>query len=152
MPISIPEINREANSVFFQLHFESSDQRSVLSIDRAHAAEMVVMLRHREQALSRYVSATQYIFQERNDIVPAFWPAERDDQHGIVFRRAIQSARTAIGSKGMGSSAAKLTSSILRWPGDYSKHRLASDNFQFYRNVPTCGVRIRADLFVCFLG
>ena len=63
---------------------EGLQKGQVLGVDRAPAAEVVVVLRHLQHSLPRNVAAAEHVFQERHHIVGAIWAAERDEEHRVV--------------------------------------------------------------------
>ena len=75
-----------------ELGSQGGDQVADLGIDRAHAAEMVVMLGDLQEPLTRDIPAPRHVFQERHHVFPALGTAETDDQDRIIdgmtdFRR-----------------------------------------------------------------
>jgi hypothetical protein len=66
-------------TVCCQFYFERSDECPVLIVDRTAATELVVMFGHFEHPLAGYVSAAQYIFEKRQNVVGSVRPAERYD-------------------------------------------------------------------------
>ena len=67
-----------------QLGLERGDQLAVLGVDRADAAEQLVVMRHLEQPLARDVAAAGDVLEERHHVVHPLGPAERDDHDRVV--------------------------------------------------------------------
>ena len=82
-----------------QLAFERGDQRPVLGVDRADAAEMSVVLGDLFEPFSRNVAAAGDVFQKWHDVVHALGAAEREDEERIVRRAAHcqKAARPTVG-------------------------------------------------------
>ena len=51
MPVAIPQIDRQCRRVACQLPPESGHQGTILLVDRTHAAEVLIVLRHCQQPL-----------------------------------------------------------------------------------------------------
>jgi len=62
--------------MLFEFHFERRDQIPRLLVDRTLSIEMIVMFRHGEHPLPRYISSAQHIFEEGNYICTSFRPAK----------------------------------------------------------------------------
>ena len=86
MPVAISPVDRQLRAVAGQLELQIADEGPILLVDRALAAEMIIMLGDREHPLPGDVLAPQDVFQERDDLFRLFRSAERDDQYGIVRR------------------------------------------------------------------
>ena len=81
-----------------QLGLERSDQRAVLLVDRADAAEQLVVVRDVEQPFARDATPARHVLEERQNVVRPFRPAERDDEdrvEGRVGRRGAVGGRLA---------------------------------------------------------
>ena len=85
MPVAIAPINTPGGTIAVELGLQGGDQGPVLSIDRAHAAEMVVMFGHGQHSLARNVLAAEHVFQKRDDVVRLFRAAERHHQQSVVL-------------------------------------------------------------------
>ncbi len=83
-PISIAEINRQLRTMLLQFSPQRGNERTVLRIERAYTAKVIIMLRHRQQPLARHIATTQHVFQKRNYFVAAFRSTERNDQHRLI--------------------------------------------------------------------
>ncbi len=81
VPIPIAPVNWQADVPPLQLVVKCSDQLPQLRVDRAHALEMVIMLRHLKHPLAWDRLAPEDVFQERNYVVAGFGSTERDDQY-----------------------------------------------------------------------
>ena len=68
-----------------QLGPQGLDQVADLGVDRADAAEVVVMLGDFQQPLARDVPAARDVLQERHDVFALLRAAEADDQDGVVL-------------------------------------------------------------------
>ena len=53
-------------------------------VDRADAAEALVVVRHLLEPLARDVAAARHVLEERHHVVHALGPAERDDEQRVV--------------------------------------------------------------------
>ena len=88
MPIAIAPIHRQRRPVRGQLALDRRNRAPVLLVDRAAAAEMVIVLGHFEQPLAGHVPAAEDVFQKRHHVVGAVGPAERDDEQCVVRKHA----------------------------------------------------------------
>ena len=70
------------------------DQRTVLSVDRADAAEELVVVRHFLEPLARDVSPARHVFEERDHVVHPLRAAERDDEDRVEMRVGEGARRT----------------------------------------------------------
>ena len=84
VPVSISPVDRQRDAVPVELRPQRGDQVADLSIDRADAAEMVVVLGDLQKSLAGDVSAPRDVFQERQHIFAALGPAKTDDENRIV--------------------------------------------------------------------
>ena len=80
-----------------QLGAQCGDQVSTLLIDRADTVEVVIVLGNFQQPLARDVAAPRDIFEERQNIVPTFWAAKRNQQNRVVTHRRLFSISEAVG-------------------------------------------------------
>ena len=64
---------------------QRGDQRPVLIVDRALAAEVVIVLGDLQHSLARNVLSAQHVLKERNHIVRPFRTSERDNQQSVVL-------------------------------------------------------------------
>src|SRR5579864_4686699 len=85
MPVSIAPVDRQPGTVAGQFRFEARDQSTVLIVDRALAAEMIIVLGHFEHALARNIAAAQNVFEKRDDIVRLLRSSERENQYRVVI-------------------------------------------------------------------
>ena len=76
MPVSISPIDRQVDVITLKLRANRRQEFAVMLVDRADAAEVVVVLGNFQQPFARNVSASCHVFEERQNIVPAFWTAE----------------------------------------------------------------------------
>ena len=67
-----------------KLPFESGDERAGLFVDGALAAEVAIVLRHFEHALTRHILPAQYVLEERDHVLLLLRPAKGDDEYGVV--------------------------------------------------------------------
>jgi len=72
------------------------EQGPVLFVDRAAAAEVLVVLGHLQHALARYVAAAENVLEEREHVVGAVRTAEGNEEHRAVGRGLV----LAHGSRG----------------------------------------------------
>src|SRR6476469_3112494 len=79
MPVAIAPVDRQMRAVSRKFLFEYSNECPVLIVDRAAAAELVVMLGHFKHSLAGHVSAAQHIFEKRQNVVRSVRAAERYD-------------------------------------------------------------------------
>ena len=84
MPVAIAPIDGQVRAVGFQFSAQGGDQRAVLVVDGALAAEAVIILGHLEHALARDVPSAQDVLEKRHHVLRLVGPAEREQQHGIV--------------------------------------------------------------------
>jgi hypothetical protein len=76
MPVAISQIDRQCGRMACQLATESGHQGAILLVDRTHAAEVLIVLRHCQQALPRHRSASSHILEKGQYIVGAFRSSE----------------------------------------------------------------------------
>ena len=84
MPVAVAEGDRQVDAVLAQLGLERRDQLAVLAVDRADAAEALVVVRHLLEPLARDVAAARHVLEERHHVVHALRAAERDDEQRVV--------------------------------------------------------------------
>ena len=89
MPIAIAPIDRQPRAVP-RASTQGGDQRPILRVDRALAAEVLVMFGDFQHALPRHVLAAQHVFEKRQDVFRSFGSAKRNDQDGIVGARLTE--------------------------------------------------------------
>ena len=75
-PVSISPIKGKVDAVCAKLLAKGLQKQAALRIDRAHAAEVIIVLGHFQHPLTRHVSTPQNVFEKGNDIVAAFRTAE----------------------------------------------------------------------------
>ena len=83
-----------------ELGLERRDQLAVLAVDRADAAEELVVVRDLLEPLARDVAAAGDVLEERHHVVHPLGPAERDDEQRVVaaVRHAPSVAPEKLGS------------------------------------------------------
>src|SRR6185503_5845330 len=86
MPVPIAPVDWQSRSIGLQLFFERRYQISILLIDRTHATEQFVVMRHLEHSLTRDVPTAQDVFEEGNHIVHSLRPTKRHHQQSIIIR------------------------------------------------------------------
>ena len=69
MPVAIAPVDRQLRAVRGQLALERRDQLPVLLVDRADAAEVLVVLGDFEHPLARHVLAAEHVFEKRQHVV-----------------------------------------------------------------------------------
>ena len=89
MPVAVAEVDRQVNAVVGQLSFERGDQRPVLGVDRADAAEMRVVLGDLFEPFPWDVAAAGDVFQKWHDVVHALGATEREHEERIVRARGV---------------------------------------------------------------
>ena len=67
-----------------QLALERRDQSPVLVVDRALAAEVLIVLGDFEHSLAGHVPPAEHVFEKRDHIVRAVGAAEGDHEHGVI--------------------------------------------------------------------
>ena len=87
VPVAIAKINGQTRPVAGKFFFEPRDQGAVLLVDRAFAAELIVVLGHGQHALARDIFAAEHVFQKRNHVLRALWPTEGDKKQRVVGGR-----------------------------------------------------------------
>ena len=85
MPVSVAEIDRESNPLGVEFLAESGDKMTILRIDRAHAAEVLIVFRDFQDAALGDIPATQDIFQEGKHILRPFGTSKGDNEQGIIL-------------------------------------------------------------------
>jgi hypothetical protein len=80
VPVAIAPVNWQINVMLRELRAQRVDQRAHLRVQRADAAEVIVVLGHFEHALARHVAAAQHVFQKRHHVFAPLGSAEPDDQ------------------------------------------------------------------------
>jgi hypothetical protein len=83
-PVAVAKVDRQVDAVALQLLVDSRDERTVLIVDRAFSAEVMVVLSHRLEPFARYAAPARYVLQERHDVLRALGAAERHEQQSIV--------------------------------------------------------------------
>ncbi len=84
VPVAVAPVHGQGVARRGQLGIERGDERTVVRVDRAHAAERVVLLGHDAEPILRHVPAARDALEEREDVVGALGAAERDDHDGVV--------------------------------------------------------------------
>ena len=84
LPVPVSPVDGQGNLVSIQFCSQELNEISTLLIDRADTAKVVVMLGNFQQAFARNGFATEYIFEERNDVVRLFGTTEGKNQNRIV--------------------------------------------------------------------
>ena len=93
VPVAVAEVDRQLDRVLGELPLDRRDQLAVLGVDRADAAEQVVVLRDLEQPLARDAASARHVLEERQHVVRALRPAERDDEQGVELPLRKPAAR-----------------------------------------------------------
>ena len=93
VPVAVAPVHGQGAPRPGQLGIERGDERTVVRVDRAHAAERVVLPGHDAEPILRHVPATRDVLEEREDVVGALGAAERDDHDGVVHRAHRSRAR-----------------------------------------------------------
>ena len=91
-PVAVAPVNGQADAVLPQLRFEGRNQRADLRVDRADAAEMVVVFGDFQHSLARHIAPAEHILQKRHDVIGTFRTAECHNQNRIVICRHSVSA------------------------------------------------------------
>src|SRR6202140_1991131 len=84
MPVAVSPIHGQVWFMLRKFVFEGRDQVACLLVDGAFAIEVVVVLGHREHALTWNVASAQHIFEEWDDILPGFRATEGDNKDRVV--------------------------------------------------------------------
>ena len=84
VPIAVAPVDRQLRSMIGQFPRQGRHQRTILLVDRTHAAEVVIVLGDFEHPLAGHFPAAKHVFQERQHVVRPLRPAERNDQNGVV--------------------------------------------------------------------
>ena len=87
MPVAVAEVDRQVDAATAQLRLERGDQLAVLGVDRADAAEQLVVVRDVEQPLARDVAAARDVLEERQHVVRPLRAAERDEHDRVELVR-----------------------------------------------------------------
>ena len=86
VPVAVAEVDRQVDAVGVELRSESRDQRPVLGVDRADAAEERVVVRDLLEPLAGDVAPARDVLEERDHVVHPLRPAERDDEDRVEAR------------------------------------------------------------------
>ena len=86
VPVAVAEVDRQVDAVGVELDSESRDQRPVLGVDRADAAEELVVMRDLLEPLAGDVAPARDVLEERDHVVHPLRPAERDDEDRVEAR------------------------------------------------------------------
>ena len=86
MPIAVAPIDRQADAGCIEFGAESGDERTILGIDGADAAKMLVVFDDFQHSFPRHVFTAQHVFQKRQHIIGTFRPAKRHYQDRIKGR------------------------------------------------------------------
>src|SRR5690606_22357750 len=104
-PVAVAEVDGELDPLRRQRLADARDQRPVLLVDGALAAEVVIVLGDALQPLARDAAPARDVLQEGKDVFGALRAAERHEQERIVVGwlhlvRAITfgSSRAGIGA------------------------------------------------------
>src|SRR4051812_23337630 len=101
MPVAVAPVQRQLDSGRRKFLVQCREQRTILRIDRADAAKMIIMLRDLQHSLARHVSAAKHVFQKRQHILAPLRTAKRNQQKSVVLHPLIlpwPSVRTGWGS------------------------------------------------------
>ena len=86
VPVAVAEVDRQVDAVRVELDSQGCDQRPVLGVDRADAAEELVVMRDLLEPLARDVAPARDVFEEGDHVVHPLRPAERDDEDRVEAR------------------------------------------------------------------
>jgi hypothetical protein len=86
MPVSIPPIDGKVRTALAQLRLQRCDQFSRLLVDWTLAFEVVIVVRHRQQAFARDLTSAKYRLAERNYVFATFGSAEGDNENSVITR------------------------------------------------------------------
>ncbi len=124
VPVAVPEVDGQRDPMGGELGFERGDQRAVLPVDRADAAEEVVVMADLGEPLSWDAAPTRDVLEERDHVAGAFRTTERDDDQSIVgavlelgvgaVRRLLPGRHPSTLARPTGSAAPELTLHIAR--------------------------------------
>ena len=107
MPVAVAEVDRQVDAVGGELVLQGGDERPVLLIDGADAAEVRVVRGDLREAFPRDVAAAGHVFEEREDVVHPLRAAEGEDEQGVVRAGGIVVERRA-GTRGALDGHARL--------------------------------------------
>ena len=93
MPVAISPVDGQVRAAPVEFGPQGGEQCEILLVDRALAAEMMVVLGDFQHPLARHVSAAEHVLQERHHVIGAVGTAERHEQHRIVVGGAIAAGR-----------------------------------------------------------
>ena len=86
VPVAVAEVDRQIDPVLVELDPKRGDQRAVLGVDRADAAEELVVVGDLLQPLARDVAPAGHVLEEGDHVVHPLGPAERDDEDRVEMR------------------------------------------------------------------
>ena len=86
MPISIPPIDGKIRPVLPQLRLQRCHQFSRLLVDWTLAFEVVIVVRHRQQAFARDITPAKHRLEERNYLFARFRSTEGDNENSVITR------------------------------------------------------------------
>ncbi len=84
VPVAVAEVDRQPDPVRGELGLERRDQIAVLLVDRADAAEELVVMADLREPLARDVASARDVLEERDHVVGPLGAAERDDEQRVV--------------------------------------------------------------------
>ena len=122
-PVAVAPVDRQVQAVGREVRLDRRDQRAVLRVDRADAAEAEVVLGHLEQPLARDPAAPGDVLQERQHVVRPLRPAEGHQQERVVRRGAHRqifaspSRRAAVGPVPYRAGVLRPYRELLATPG-----------------------------------
>ena len=93
VPVAVAPQHGQVQPAAVQLGGQGAAQRAVLRVDRAHPAEVPVVVRHLLEPLVRDAPAPRDVAQEGQHVVLTLGPAEADQQHGVVAGAGLRVAR-----------------------------------------------------------
>ena len=82
MPVA--PIHRQREPVLVELGAKRGQQRAVLAVDRAHAADLVVVLGDVDQPFPWHPATGGHILQKWHHVVGPFGTTEGDEEHGVI--------------------------------------------------------------------
>ena len=113
MPVPVPPVDRKGKPAGFQRLFQGCDQRPVLSVDRADAAEVIIVFRDLHHAFSGYAPALEYALEKRDDIGGSLGAPKGYHEQRVV----VQWASSLVTVQQTSSPQALATPESLAMPG-----------------------------------
>ena len=85
MPVTVSPIHRQLRTVLRQFLLQSRDQFPNLLVDRALAAEVVIVLGDCQHAFAPNIPSSQHVFEEWDHLFRRFRAAEGNNENGVVI-------------------------------------------------------------------